>query len=89
MNTQPARTRRYTVTLAHVRDHDEHTRREVSAASLTGLLRLLHADTGDDLRCPGCGSVGMSIHAIGVILEEQDLTRRLGEHAEELLAATA
>lgn len=89
MNTQPARTRRYTVTLAHVHDHDEHTRREVSAASLTGLLHVLHADEGEALRCPGCGSAGMSIHAVGVILEEQDLTRRLGVHAEELLAVTA
>lgn len=89
MNTQPARTRRYTVTFAHVRDHADHTRREVSAASLTGLLHLLYADESDALRCSGCGSAGMSVHEVEVILDEQDLTRRLGVHAEELLAATA
>lgn len=89
MKQQRVRTRRYTVTLGHTCDHADLTRREVSAAGLSELLSLLHDHGSAALVCPGCGPTGMTVISVNVILDERDLTERLGIFAEELLGAIA
>ncbi|MBO3129346.1 hypothetical protein [Dermatophilus congolensis] len=79
--------RRYAVTLAHRCELGTSNTREISARSLTELLRVLHEGENNYQSCSYCGEAGMAISSISVVLEEEALTERLGAYADELFAA--
>lgn len=87
MMTLSGASRRYVVMLEHSCGHTSPASAEVSAHSLTDLLRLLHNTQRNELTCSQCGPTGMSVQSIKVILEEDALTERLGAFANELLPA--
>lgn len=82
----PHASRRYVVSLTHSCGHHSPTSGEVSAHSLTDLLHLLHQTDNTDLACAHCGPEGMSVQSVRVILDEDTLSERLGDYADQLLS---
>ncbi len=87
MNLAAARPRHYVVSLHHTCSDAPSTTHDLTATSLTELLRVIRSGTHPELTCPACGSARVTVSSINVVVEADQLQGRLGHFAGQLVSA--